>query len=267
MASSFLITLREGLEASLVVAILLTYLSKTNRQSDSRSVWFGAITAIVICLVVGIVVFVLVDGLHGKVEQSVETVIAVASAAVLTQMIFWMRENAQSLSAELRGKVDGSTQKALFIVAFVAVVREGLETALFLISAKTPTASGSSVVIGGLIGLLISVAIGLAVFAGGRRIDLKKFFSITAVLLLLFAAGLAGKAAHELADLVNWHSGWLVQSTWTIDKGVLSSGTFYDFMNGLFGWHYSPERIRVIIYFAYLIPVMAIYRRGSIRSK
>ena len=261
MGSSFLITLREGLEASLILAILITYLNKTGRKEDSRNVWLGAGSAIVACLVAGTLIYVFVNGLSGKVEQAVEGSIATAAVIVLTQMVFWMRANAKELSADLRSKVDASQRQALFVIAFVAVVREGLETVLFLLGAETSTAKGSSVVIGGLLGLVASVILGVFVFVGGRRVNMKQFFNVTAVLLLLFGAGLAGKAAHEFRELLGFESGWLIASAWNVESGMWSSGTFYDFVKGLFGWVASPERVRVIAYFLYLIPVIRFYRR------
>ena len=265
MVTSFLITLREGLEASLIIAILLTYLTKTNRRHEAKYVWMGTAAAIVACLIAGTLIYVLVDGLHGNSKYAVEGVIALAAASVLTHMIFWMRKNSQNLSAELREKIDRSAKTAVLIIAFVAVVREGLETALFLLSAETESASGSSVVIGGLIGLAVSVVLGYAVFAGGRKVNLKAFFTITAVLLLLFAAGLAGKFVHEFRELivgdVQAGDSWFVQPAWSIDSGIWAKGTFYDFMRGLFGWHREAENIRVITYFAYLLPVMYLYFR------
>jgi len=268
MGSSFLITLREGLEASLVISILLTYLVKTNRQDEKRSVWLGTIVAVVACLIVGVLFYVLVDGLNGKVEQGVEGFLALAAMLVLTQMIFWMRANARSMTSDLRKKVEASSKTTLIVIAFVAVAREGLETALFLLSAKTETASGSSVVIGGLIGLAASVAIGIAIFRAGSRVNLKTFFNVTAVLLLLFAAGLAGKAVHELRELIGWETGLLITPAWTIETGIWSAGgTFYDFMKGLFGWHANPERLRVGAYFVYLIPVLASYLMSSKTDK
>lgn len=261
MTSSFLITLREGLEASLIVAILLTYLSKTDRKHDARYVWFGTASAIVACLIAGTAIYLAVSGLNGKVEMAVEGTIALVAAAVLTQMIFWMRKNSHHLSAELRAKVDKSAKTALFTIAFVAVVREGLETVLFLLSAETTSASGASVVIGGLIGLAASVVLGVAIFAGGRKVNLKQFFNVTAVLLILFAAGLAGKSVHEYRELIGWENGWLVQPAWDIKNGMWASGTFYDFMKGFFGWHYAAENIRVITYFAFLLPTLYFFRK------
>jgi high-affinity iron transporter len=193
--------------------------------------------------------------------MAVEGTIALVAAAVLTQMIFWMRKNSQHLSAELRAKVDKSAKSALFTIAFVAVVREGLETVLFLLSAETTSASGASVVLGGLIGLAASVVLGVAIFAGGRKVNLKQFFNVTAVLLILFAAGLAGKAVHEYRELIGWENGWLVQPAWDIKNGMWASGTFYDFMKGFFGWHYAAENIRVITYFAFLVPTLYFYRK------
>ena len=263
MGSSFLITLREGLEASLILAILLTYLKKTDRWADARFVWAGTAAAIGICLVAGVAIFIALDGLNGKVEYAVEGFIALLATAVLTHMIFWMRSHARTLGKELRDKVDASVGSALAIIAFVAVLREGLETVLFLLSAETATASGSDVVVGGLIGLALSVVIGFGVYRSGNRLNLRTFFNVTAVLLLLFAAGLAGKAVHELRLLISWEAGWLVSSAWTLESGLFATGTFYDFMRGLFGWHKNPENIRVLAYFAYLIPVLLVYLRGS----
>ena len=263
MGSSFLITLREGLEASLILAILLTYLKKTDRWADARFVWAGTAAAIGICLVAGVAIFIALDGLNGKVEYAVEGFIALLATGVLTHMIFWMRSHARTLGKELRDKVDASVGSALAIIAFVAVLREGLETVLFLLSAETATASGSDVVLGGLIGLALSVVIGFGVYRSGNRLNLRTFFNVTAVLLLLFAAGLAGKAVHELRLLISWEAGWLVSSAWTLKSGLFATGTFYDFMRGLFGWHKNPENIRVLAYFAYLIPVLLVYLRGA----
>ena len=263
MGSSFLITLREGLEASLILAILLTYLKKTDRWADARFVWAGTVAAIGICLVAGIAIFIALDGLNGKVEYAVEGFIALSATAVLTHMIFWMRSHARTLGKELRDKVDASVGSALAIIAFVAVLREGLETVLFLLSAETATASGGDVVIGGLLGLALSVVIGFGVYRSGNRLNLRTFFNVTAVLLLLFAAGLAGKSVHELRLFISWEAGWLVSSAWTLESGLFASATFYDFMKGLFGWHKNPENIRVLAYFTYLIPVLLVYLRGA----
>lgn len=256
MGASFLITLREGLEVALVLAILIAYLVKTNRRSEISAVWRGALAAVGFCLAGGVAFHLFVGEFEGKAEQFIEGTIALTAACVLTWMIFWMRKNSRGLGAELRAQVDqATTNRALATIAFVAVLREGLETALFLLSAETASSSGSSVVIGGLIGLVVAAGLGRLVYLGGNRVNLRVFFNVTGILLVLFAAGLFGKFFHEYRELLGFESGWLVDSAWTITSGAWSSGTFYDFMKGFFGWHNEAENVRVIAYFAYLIPI------------
>ena len=264
MGASFLITLREGLEIALVLAILIAYLVKSGRAAESVAVWKGAGAAAVMCLVGGIAFHVFVGEFAGKAEQFIEGTIAIVAASVLTWMIFWMRKNSRGLGAELRAQVDrADTQTALATIAFVAVLREGLETVLFLISAETASASGVSVVVGGLLGLVVAAVLGRLVYAGGNKLNLRVFFNVTGVLLILFAAGLFGKFFHEYRELLGFESGWLVESAWTVTSGAWSSGTFYDFMKGFFGWHNEAENIRVIAYFAYLIPIGWAFLRGG----
>jgi high-affinity iron transporter len=266
MGASLLITLREGFEISLVLAILATYLVRTGRRSALRQVWTGTAIAAGLCIAIGIVVNALVGGLHGKSEQAVEGGIALVACGVLTWMIFWMRKNARSLGGELRAKLDLATSaKAIVFIAFVAVVREGLETVLFLLSAKAEgsSASGTDVVIGGLIGLAIAAVLGWATYLGGVKINMRIFFNVTGVLLILFAAGLFGKAFHEFRELFGFESGWLIDPAWTVASGPFADGNFYDFMKGFFGWSSDAERIRVIAYFAYLVPILATYLRND----
>ena len=263
MGASFLITLREGLEIALVLAILAGYLVKSGRSSDLPSMWKGAFAALALCFIFGISIHLAVGGLNGKVEQATEGIIAVAAASVLTWMIFWMRENARNLGAELRSQVDQATgAKALAAIAFVAVFREGLETALFLLGAETSSASGAKVVIGGLIGIAISAVLGYLVYKGGNRLNLRSFFLATGVMLIFFAAGLVGKAFHEFRELFGFESGWLIDPAWTVTSGPWAEGTFFDFMKGLFGWSSDAEKIRVIAYIAYLIPILLMFVRG-----
>lgn len=252
MGASFLITLREGLEISLVLAILLGYLVKTGRTDRIGAMWTGAGLAAALCLVAGIAVHAVTDSLEGKAEQAVEGVMALAACAVLTWMILWMRANARTLGGTLRGRLDAATSlTAVGVVAFVAVAREGFETALFLLSAETAGATAAEVVVGGLLGLAISAVIGVLVYRWGSRIDLRRFFTVTGVLLILFAAGLAGKAVHEFRELLGLEGGLLFTPLWEITSGRFAEGTLYDFLKGLFGWSATPERIRVVTYAAY----------------
>jgi len=260
MSAAFLITLREGLEISIVLAILLGYLVKTGRADRTGAVWTGAGIAAIVCVVTGILFNTLVGEFEGKAEQAIEGFLALAAAIVLTWMILWMRKNARSLSGDLRSKVDGATTAgAVTMIAFVAVAREGFETVLFLLGAETGSSSGAEVVLGGLLGLAVSAVVGVLVYRFGKNIDLRLFFKITGVLLIFFAAGLVGKAVHELRELAGLEGDWLFEPLWIITSGPLASGTLYDFLKGLFGWSNEPERIRVLAYFAYLIPVLYLF--------
>ena len=265
MGSSFLITLREGLEISLVLAILISYLVKSNRGSEQGAVWLGSGIAALLCVALGLAFHLIAGGLNGHVEQAVEGVLATLAASVLTWRVFWMRKNARTLGGELRAKIDAATTtRALVVIAFIAVLREGLETVLFLLSAETTSSSGGEVVLGGMIGLAVAAVLGYLVYAGGNKLNLKTFFNITGILLIMFAAGLAGKAVHEFRELIEWESGWLISSPWTIASGPFSSGWVHDFLKALFGWAPAPERLRVIAYFSYLIPVLWLYlRKGT----
>jgi high-affinity iron transporter len=268
MGASFLITLREGLEITLVLAIVTAYLVKTGRRSDLRAVYTGAVLAALACIVAGVLVHSFTDGLEGKAEQVTEGSLALAACAVLTWMIFWMRRNARSLGGELRAKVDAATTvKALTVLAFVAVAREGFETALFLLGAEQGNSTGSDVVIGGLAGLAVAAVLGLVIYAGGRRINLGTLFRYTGIVMILFAAGLFGKGVHEFREFFGFgETAWLTAPMWTITSGAFAEGTFHDFIQGLFGWSADPERIRVFAYLAYVIPVMWLYLSATSRS-
>ena len=268
MGASFLITLREGLEISLVLAILLSYLVKSNRSAETSHVWKGASIATAVCIVGGVAFNAFVGEFEGKAEQFIEGTIAIAAASVLTWMIFWMRKHSRNMGADLRNQIDNATtSRALMVIAFFAVLREGLETVLFLISAETQSASGTSVVIGGFIGLAVAAVLGRLIYLGGNRVNLQVFFNVTGILLILFAAGLFGKFFHEYRELLGFESGWLINPAWTIKTGAWSSGTFYDFMGGFFGWNNEAETIRVISYFAYLVPVGFLFLRGARTTK
>jgi high-affinity iron transporter len=267
MGAAFLIVLREGLEISLVLAIIGAYLVKVGRSEFLRPMWLGAAAAAVLCVIFGIIFNATVGDFTGKPEQAIEGTLAIVAAVVLTGMIFWMRKHSRGMSGELHGKIDAALDrsgKALAFVSFVAVAREGFETVLFLLSAETGSSSGSSVVIGGLIGLAISAVLGYLFYTGSYKIDLKKFFSITGGLLILFAAGLFAKAFHEFRELLEIESSLIAKPVWDITSGPLAEGsTTHDFLQGFFGWSASPERIRVLAYFAYLIPVTWMFFRRA----
>lgn len=267
MGASFLITLREGLEISLVVAIIAAYLVKTDGESYLGAMWVGVGAAVAASIATGIVFNVAIGEFQGKWEQAIEGTLAFFAVAVLTWMIFWMRRNAKNISGDLHAKIDAAiadSPMSLSIIAFVAVAREGFETVLFLLGAETGTSSGASVVIGGVIGLAVATVVGIGFYTGSSRVDLRRFFQVTGMLLILFAAGLFAKGLHEFRELFEIESSLVAGTVWNITSGPFADGsTVHDFLGGLFGWSSDPERIRVLGYFAYLIPVTWLFYRGE----
>jgi high-affinity iron transporter len=200
---SGLVMLREGFEASLVVAIVLAFLDRSGRRDGFAAVWVGIAAALLVSASVGIALFALGAELEGASEYLFEGITTIAAAALLVWMIFWMRKQARSMRTDLEGRTkaalaDGSAV-GLGMVAFVGVVREGVETALFLFS-TTENSSPLLSLISGLAGLAAAVGLGYAFYRGSHRLDLRRFFTITSGLLLVFAGWLVAKGLEELAE-------------------------------------------------------------------
>ena len=261
MGESLLITLREGFEAALIVAIVLAAVRRSPRPELSRWVWGGTAVAIVVAIVAGLIIHATVEDLVGRNRARVFALICLAAAGLLTWMIFWMRRHARTLKRELEEKTGDALEQsglALATVAFIAVAREGLETALFLISGTTQS-SGSDVLIGGLIGIAIACGLGVLVYHGSRFVPVGRFFQITGVLIILFAAGLLSRgvmflqASDDLGSL-NTAVYNLTGQAWL--TGSTQSGRF---LAGIFGWDPRPSLEQVVVYLAYLIPALIFF--------
>lgn len=266
MGSGLLITLREGLEIALVLAIIIAYLNKVGRGDRLGAIWAGAAAAVAASVGTGLLFNQLVGEFEGKWEQFIEGVLAFAAVGVLTWMIFWMRGHARGITSELHAKLDNALERsfmALAVIAFVAVAREGFETVLFLLGAETSSSSGAAVVTGGAIGLAIAAVLGFLFYLGSERVDLRKFFNWTGLLLILFAAGLFAKGIHEFRAFFEFEAAWYAAPVWEFSSGPLAEGWTYDFLKGLFGWSSDPERIRVVAYVVYLVPVLWFYFAGA----
>lgn len=267
VGEALLITLREGFEAALIVAIVLAAVSRGGLPGLRRWVWIGAAGAVVLSLAIGLVLHLTIDDLTGVARLRTFALICLAAAGLLTWMVFWMRGHARSLKADLEDRVQGAaSQSALALagVAFVAVAREGLETALFLVSSTTAS-SGGQVLSGGLIGLAIAVALGAAVYQGSRVVPLGVFFQVTGVLIIAFAAGLLSRAVQFLqaaGDLgtLNDAAYNLTGLTWLTVR--TESGRF---LAGILGWDPRPSAEQVAIYVLYLVPVLVVFFRGRPR--
>ncbi|MEO8091239.1 MAG: FTR1 family protein [bacterium] len=201
---SFFITLREGFEAALIVGLILAYLKKTgNLQRHASTVWWGVAGGVVASLLAGGILFASVGELEGTAEALYEGIAMLLAAAVVTWMVFWMRKQAATIGAHLRQQVGESLVAggglALAGVAFIGVAREGLETALFLY-ASTEDSGPVLAVSGALLGLVAAVVLGVLFYRGALRLDLRRFFLVTGVLVIAFASWLIFGGLHELGE-------------------------------------------------------------------
>lgn len=265
MAESLLITLREGFEAALIVAIVLAAARRGSRPELARWVWAGVAAATASAAAVGITLHLTLDGLEGPARSNVFAVVCLAAAGLLTWMIFWMRTHSRNLKGDLEHKTAsaaGQSGIALAVVSFAAVAREGLETSLFLLS-STSAANSSDVLIGGALGLIGAGALGVLIYKGSQRVPMRRFFQVTGVLLVIFAAGLASRAVLflQVSDVLpSWNlaafdltqQSWLTLST--------QSGRF---LAGIFGWDPRPSIEQVVAYVAYLVPVLVLFLRPA----
>ncbi len=254
--AAFLVMLREGVEAALIVAILLAYVRHFQQRRPAQLVWLGTLGAVGVSVVVGIILFATIGELEGTAEQVTEGIIALAAAGLLTWMIFWMGKQARAIRNQLESQVDAALAAggwALASVAFVAVLREGLESALFLVSTTVGDEANSGQLLGGLLGVLLAVGIGYTIYRGGRKLNLRQFFRVTGMLLILFAAGLVSTGIHELQEAGIFPT--LVEHLWTIDFAAPEGNNGWAFLKSLIGWRHNPSLLMVVAYFSYLIPV------------
>jgi high-affinity iron transporter len=264
--TALLIMLREGFEAALVVAIVYAYIRRIGRRDLVGPMWQGMAAAAALSVAAGIVVHLTVQNLQGEARLLAFAAVSMLAVVVLTWMIFWMRRQARHIKGELEGGVDqaiaahGDARFAVMTVAFLAVAREGLEAALFLIAAAT-TEDGWAVLVGGLIGLAAASALGALVVLGGRRMPMRQFFTVTGLILIVFAAGLVSRtvlwlqAAGELGtvwnnvyDLTAYR--WLTVST--------ESGRF---LGAMLGWDPRPSIEQVVAYLLFLVTVAWLFLR------
>ena len=200
---TFVITLREGFEATLIVGLILAYLAKTGQREQATAVWWGVAAAAATSVAIGATLYLSAGELEGTSEQVYEGATMIFAAALVTWMAFWMRKQAAGIGSHLREQVSESLRTGgaigLATVAFVAVAREGLETALFLF-ASTENSGPVVAVAGGVLGLVAAVGLGVAFYRGALKLDLSKFFTATSVLVIAFAAYLIYGGLHEFAE-------------------------------------------------------------------
>jgi high-affinity iron transporter len=268
MGASFVIALREGIEAALIVSIILAYLKQLGATDRSALVWWGTGIAVALSALVGAAIFAAGAEFEGRTAEIFEGVVTLAAVGVLTWMIFWMRRQGARIRSELQEKVDTALVTgglALAGLAFFAVLREGIETALFLFAAARGTAvEGAETapvaeLVGAALGLALAIVLGVLLYRGGIRMNLRSFFRVTGWILIVVAAGLFAYSLHELQE-----AGWIpvleahafdVSGSLPDDEGVGA------ILRGLVGYNADPTWLEVVGWLVYLVVIGGLYLR------
>jgi high-affinity iron transporter len=259
MIGQYLITFREAFEAALIIIIVLAYLKRTNKVHYSKYIWLGVIIALSVSLVLGILIWLLYGGISDSAKKLFEGLAALIAVIVLTTMILWMATKGKKIKGEVENRLDSITSGGivlgLVLFSFIAVFREGLETVLFLTPFLVEDASAT--VLGAILGIITSLTISYLIFAFGMKINLRRFFYLTSILLVLLAAGLIGYGVHELIEYGGGAQlGWFGEYAYNInipsDHILHHKGAIGSIFAVMFGYTVKAEWGRVIIHLAYL---------------
>jgi len=266
MIPAFLLALREGLEAALIVGIVLGALGKMKRDDLKPTVWMGTISAIFVSIAAAVILYLVGVSFEGEAEEIFEGLTMLLAAAVLTWMILWMRYQAKAVSMNLASDVRQAAIKGgkqtLFFVAFLAIVREGIELALFLTAASFNSGTQATL-LGAILGLVVTVIMVWALFASLIKLDLGRFFQYSSILLILFAAGLVAHGVHELNE-----AGWIpviIEHVWDINFLFDENSLLGEMAKTLFGYNGNPSLSEVIAYLGYYLMLFIGLRRQQER--
>jgi high-affinity iron transporter len=262
--ANYLIGLREGLEAALVVSILVAYLVKSGHADRLRSIWAGVLAAIAISIGFGALLSFTSNNLSFEAQEAFGGTLSIVAVGFVTWMIFWMRRAARGLSSELRGRVDVAMATGgwvLALTAFLAVGREGLETSLFLWSAVQSTGQGTQPLVGATLGLLTAVVLGWLFYRGAVRINLGKFFRWTGALLVVVAAGVLAYGVHDLQE-----AGILPGlNTLAFDiSGAVPADSWYGtLLRGTINLTPQTTVLQAVAWVLYVVPVLVLFLRPA----
>ncbi|KKD08334.1 iron uptake transporter permease EfeU [Streptomyces sp. WM6386] len=261
MFSNYLIGLREGLEASLVVCILIAYLVKTDRRDALKPIWIGIAVAIAIALGFGCALEFGSQELTFKAQEALGGSLSVLAVVLVTWMVFWMRRTARHLKAELHGKLDAALRMgtgALVATAFLAVGREGLETSLFVWASVHAAGDGTPrPLIGVGLGIATAVVLGWLFYRGALKINLAKFFTWTGGMLVVVAAGVLAYGFHDLQE-ADWLPG-LNDKAFDISGAIPPDSWYGTLLKGVFNFQPDPTVLQVTVWLLYLIPTLALF--------
>ncbi len=264
MLANYLIGLREGLEASLVVVILIAYLVKSDRRQLLPRLWAGVAVAIAVSLAFGALLTFGPRRLTFEAQEAIGGILSIVAVCFVTWMVFWMASHARGLSGELRGKVDKAAdagRASLAVVAMLAVGREGLETALFLWAATqaATSADGSTTtpLVGALLGILTAVAMGYAFYKGVLRINLARFFAWTGVILIVVAAGVLAYGVHDLQEAGILPG--LNSLAFDVSKQIPPTSWRGTILKGTVNFSPATTWLEAITWVAYVVPTLALF--------
>ena len=256
MLPSYLLSLREGIEAALIIGIVLGALRQMRRTDLSSNVWMGVISAFILSILAGVLLTTLGLSFEGPTEQIFEGLTMLLAAGVLTWMIFWMSRQARNIKGELENGVHKAVfeggKHGMFALAFLAVLREGIELALFLV-ASVFASDVQQTLIGAFLGLGTAILLGWSLFATTVRLDLRRFFQVTGFLLILFAAGLVAHGVHEFNE-----AGVIpvvIEHVWNVNPILDENTTLGSMLMALFGYNGNPSLTEVLAYFAYYVAI------------
>jgi high-affinity iron transporter len=261
--TTFVIGLREGLEAALIVGIIAAFLIRRDSRHALRPMWWGVLAAVVLSGGAAVALHLANRSLTLQARETMEGALALVAVAGITYMIVWMRRHSATLRADLEDRASSALSvgsvPAIVGMAFVAVLREGLETAIFLLATFENVNSASAAASGAILGIMVSVVLGYGIYRGGIRIDLRRFFRVTGVVLVVVAAGLLAAAVHEFAEagFITALQNPAIDLSWLIEPGTVRSSL----LTAFFGFQPVPTVAEVVVWAAFLIP-MILYVSG-----
>ena len=262
MFANFLIGLREGLEAALVVGILVAYLVKSGRRALLPALWAGVSLAVLVSLAFGAALTFGPRGLTFEAQEAIGGTLSIIAVGLITWMIFWMGKTARHLKADLHGKLDDAVAAgrwAVLVMAVLAVGREGLETALFLWAGAQATGASTRPLIGAVLGLAVAITLGWAVYKGAVRLNLRVFFAWTGLFLIVIAAGVLAYGVHDLQE-----AGILAgldTLAFDVSATIPPSSWYATLLKGVVNFSPATTWLQAVVWVAYLVPVLTVYIR------
>jgi len=264
MFANFLIGLREGLEAALIVSILVAYLVKSGRSQFLPRIWLGVAIAVAVSLAFGAILTFGPRGLTFEAQELIGGILSIIAVIFVTWMIFWMAKAARSMSGQLRSQVDRASEErpwSLVVVAMLAVGREGLETALFLWAATQAATrgatTGASPLLGAGLGILVAVGLGYGIYRGALKINLTRFFTWTGAFLILVAAGVLAYGVHDLQEAGVLPG--LNNLAFDVSAAVPPTSWYGTVLKGVFNFSPATTVLEAVVWLAYAIPTMTLF--------